>query len=412
MRTTLRHPRALAGLLLTALGCASSGPDMGTEPGSVAWLVQQQRYDEAVTKAAQASAENPDDPERQADHRRASVAWLIQRGRDVFFEGRSAEALEHFLEAEAIEPFEPAVQDWIQAAQARLADEAYGRGLTAHVDADFETAVAQYEAALEFQPGHARARAGLARVLVQQNYRRGMGKDYYDDGIVALDRYFLYEASTLFSHVLKYEPGNERAEQRGVRAQALLAEERAALALGLEEAGSFAAARNEYRLALLLDDELELAQLGLVRMKREEQVAERLREAGRMLLREQFDEAEAVLDEQLGSTDRQGDAIAALREEIAAARLETVYDAARTLESDGRYAEAVEVYDGLLATATFYKDALARRDTLTGFLRDAEALYARFEAASDAAERLALLRQIAVFWPEYRDVRARLAELE
>ena len=410
MRTP-RRPCALAAVLLLALGCASSGKETPAR-GSVAWLVQQQRYEEAVRVAAEASADHPDDPQLQADHRRASAAWLLQRGRELYFEEQTLEALGLFRQAEAIEPYEEAVHDWIEAALQRLADEAYARGLAAHVDSDFATALVEYEAAQTFQPGHARSRAGLARVLVQQNYRNGMGKEYYDEGIVALDRYFLYEANTLFSYVLKYQPGNERAEQRGQHAQIQLAEERAALALDLEEGGQYAAARNEFRLALLLDPTLELAQLGMQRAQREEQVAERLREAARLLLRKRFDEAEELVDAQVEHTERQGDAIAALRGEIAEARLDELYDEARTLESDGSYAEAVEAYDRLLERTAFHKDALARRDTLTAFVRDAEGLYARLEAATDDAERLALLRQIAVFWPEYRDVRARLAALE
>jgi tetratricopeptide (TPR) repeat protein len=400
-----------AVLLLPLCACAASGSD-GPRKGSVAWLVQQQRYEEAVRKAAEECAAEPQDERRRADHRRASVAWLIHGGRALYLEGRAQEALERFREAEAIEPFEPAVQDWIAAAVQRLADEAYARGLAAHVEADFERALAEYETALALVPDHERTRAGMARVLVQQNYRRGMGKEYYDEGIVALDRFFLYEASTLFSHVLKYEPGNERAELRGENARTLLAQDRAELALSIEEDGQYAAARNEYRLALLLDPELELARLGLERMKREEAVAEKLREAARLLLREEYDRAEALLVAQLEVTDRQAPAIAAQLEEIAAARKEDQYVAARTLESDGSYVEAIEAYDRLLAQATFYKDALARRDTLKGFVRDAEAIYARLESAADDAERLVLLRQIALFWPEYRDVRARLAALE
>lgn len=407
MLRTARH----AVLLLPLCACASSASG-GPPKGSVAWLVQEQRYEEAVRKSAEASAAAPDDPGVQAEHRLASVAWLLQRGRSLYFEGRSTEALELFLEAEAIEPFEPAVQDWILATQQRLADEAYARGLAAHVDLDFPGAVEEYENALALQPDHKGARAGLARVLVQQNYRRGMGKDYYDEGIVALDRYFLYEASTLFSYVLKYEPGNDRAEDRGVTARTQLAQQRAELALSIEEDGQYAAARNEYRLALLLDPDIELARLGLERMKREEAVADKLREASRMLLREDFDGAQALLDSQAAITDRQGPEIAVLREELATARKEALYVAARTLETDGSYAEAIEAYDHLLAQATFYKDSLARRDTLTGFVHDADALWVRYEAATDDAERLALLRQIAVFWPEYRDVRARLAALE
>jgi len=408
----LRDPRPLALSLLLALGCASSGADNGPSKGSVAWLVQQGRYEEAVRKAAAESEKHPDDAARLADYKRASVAWLLQRGRAEHLAGNTAAALELFRQAEAIEPFERAVLDWIVAAEGRLADEAYGRGLTAHVDGDFDAAIAEYESALAYEPDHAGARAALARALVQQNYRRGMGKEYYDDGIVALDRSFLYEANSLFQYVLKYQPGDERAERRGEQTQTQLAEARADIALGLEADGQYAAARNEYRLALLLDDHLELARLGLERMKREEAVAERLREARRMLLRQDFDAADTLLASQVDKTDRQQPEIEALRAEVSEARHEALYKAARTLESDGRYEEAAASYDELLGRTTFFKDALARRDTLRDFIEQANALYERYQAAGDDAERLALLRQISVFWPEYRDVRDRLAELE
>lgn len=407
-----RDPRFLACALLLALGCASSRSDDGPPKGSVAWLVQQQRYDEAVRKAAQAAEKSPDDERAVREHRMASVAWLLDRGRDEYLSGDTQGALELFAEAEAIEPFEPAVLDWVLACHGRLADEAYARGLTLHVDADFPAAAAEYESALEHDPEHTGARSALARLLVQQNYRSGMGKEYYDEGIVALDRLFLYEANTYFAYVLKYQPDNARAEQRGEHAQEQLAEQRAAVALGLEEEGQYAASRNEYRLALLLDPDLDLAQLGLERMKREEAVAERIREARRLLLRERFDAADELLESQLSETERQQAEIEAVREEVVQARLEAQYRVARTMESDWRYGDAVEAYDRLLEATPFYKDALARRDTLKGFVRDAEDLYARYEAAGTDEERAALLRQISIFWPEYRDVRERLEELE
>ena len=400
------------GLLLLTLGCAGSEKDSGPSRGSVAWLVQHERYDEAVRSAAEASAKAPQDEQLLEQYRGASVAWLINHGRKQYFAGQDAEALATFREAEAIEPNAEAVQDWIVAALDRLADQAFSLGLEAHNDDDFDAAISHYERALEFEPDHELARNTLARVLLQQNYRRGMGSEYYDDGIMALDRYFLYEANSLFNYVLKYEPENGRAEQRGEMAQEQLANQRAAVALELEELGQFAAARNEYRLALLLDPELELAVLGKQRMQREEVVAEQIRQADRLRLKGQFDEAVALLESARGDTDRQSEEIDVVLEEVAQARLELMYSTARTLESDWRYDDAVEAYDRLLAATPFFKDALARRDTLAGFVEKARELYGQFEAEQDAEARLALLRQIAVFWPEYRDVRSRLATLE
>lgn len=400
---------ALALLALSA-ACAGTG-EARAERGSVPWLVAHGRYKEAVELAAERRERRPQDERALEEHRLASTAWLLERGRRLYFEGRDEEALEVFREAQAIAPASSPTEDWIGATLDKLAARWFEVGLELHVELRLDEAVEAYERALSYRPGHRQTREALARVLVQQNYRAGMGTEYYDEGIVALDRYFLHEANARFAYALKYQPRNERAERRGEQTQGLLASQRAALAEGLEEAGVFAAARNEYRLALLLEPQLEVARRGLERMQREERVAERLREAERLLLRGRFDEAEAEIAAARSSTERQAEACEAMQLEVQEARLAVLYDEARTLESDWRYAEAVEAYDRLLEAAPFYRDAIARRDTLDSYVREAEAIYARYEATQSDAERRDLLLQIAVFWPEYRDVSLRLAEL-
>ena len=404
-------PRAAALALSLALAaCSSTGN--GEQEDSVAWLVRHGRYQEAVELAARERERRPDDERAVEEHRLASTAWLMERGRRLCFQGRHEEALETFRQARELAPESPVVQDWIDTTRERLAERWLTVGLERHNSEDLQGAVEAYETSLGYRPDHATTREMLARALLQQNYRSGMGEDYYDDGIRALDRYFLHEARSLFSYVLKYEPENERAELRGEQADELLASERAAVAASLEAEGLFAAARNEYRLALLLDPTLEAAQRGLERSAREEQAAELLREAERLRLKGRFDEAEAALVEAATLTERQAEAIEQSRGDVRLSRLERQYEQARTLESDWRYEEAVEAYARLLEQEPFFRDAIARKDTLESYVLEARDLYARFEQAASDEERLSLLRQIAVFWPEYRDVRRRLAELE
>lgn len=402
----------LASLALALAACSSTPEEpRGGDEEDVNWLVTHGRYDEAVERAAERSADRPGDEEAEELHRLASTAWLLERGRRLYFEGRDQEALEVFREAQRIAPPRSPADAWIEMTLDRLADRRLEQGLERHNDDDLDAAIALYEQALSFRPAHPQAREVLARALVQKNHRLGMSAEYYDDGIRALDRYFLYQARTLFDYVLKYEPGNDRAERRGQDAQALLGSDRAALAAGLEEDGNFAGARNEYRLALLLDPNLTEARLGLERTQREEQASEKLREAERLLLKQRFDAAEELLEQSRVLTERQGDAFDRLAEAIQEGRLATLYEQARTLESDGRYVEAVEAFERLLQKAPFFRDAIARKDTLESFVSEADEIYARYEAAASDPERLALLQQIAVFWPEYRDVRSRLAQL-
>ena len=69
-------------------------------------------------------------------------------------------------------------------------------------------------------------------------------------------------------------------------------------------------------------------------------------------------------------------------------------------------------YDQLLEKAEYYKDVIARRDALQGYIRDAERLWARAEEATEASVKLDLYRQIQTFWPEYHDLPQRIAALE
>lgn len=410
MKSLRRLVPALLPVLLLLPACASAGKDESER--SVAWLVRHGRYDEAVELAARDAEQNPQDEQAREAHRLASTAWLLERGRRLAFEGRNQEALDAFREAERISPDSEVVADWLGATRERLADQWFERGLTAHNAEDFEQAIAAYETVLSLQPDHELARETLARALLQQNYRQGMGKEYYDGGVRALDRYFLHEARSLFTYVLKYDSENDRATRRGEQARELLAAERAAMAAEFEDQGEYAASRNEYRLALLLDPDLGPAADGLERMQREEGVAELLREAERLFLKARFEEAEERLDEAAVLTHRQGPEIEEYRSKLVEARLEGLYDAARTLESDWRYVEAVAAYGRLLEREPFYRDAIARRDTLQSYVEQADEIYAAYQKAESDEERLGFLRQIAVFWPEYRDVRLKLAELE
>jgi len=51
-------------------------------------------------------------------------------------------------------------------------------------------------------------------------------------------------------------------------------------------------------------------------------------------------------------------------------------------------------------------------DTLKGYMKLAEDLYKQASEATDDKARLDFLRQIQVFWPEYRDVGKLVSELE
>ena len=100
------------------------------------------------------------------------------------------------------------------------------------------------------------------------------------------------------------------------------------------------------------------------------------------------------------------------REELVQARLSEVYQEALDLEHDQLYVEAVAAYGRILEEVEYFKDTRARQSTLQGYIEMAAAYYQQSREATDPEKRMECLRAIQGFWPDYMDVRERLAELE
>jgi tetratricopeptide (TPR) repeat protein len=411
---TPRTALAAVTLALFAASFAACASTRGREPEErdVGWLIAHGEHDRALDLAARRKEERPNDPAAESDHRLASAAWLVARGRELTFEDRDEEALELFRQAHELAPGVPEIGDWVARTSDKLARQAYEEALEWQGQDDLEEARAAYERALSYNPDDARAKQGLQRVLLHTNYRAGMGEKYYRQGIRALDDYWLEQARGSFAYTLKYAPDDARARQRRTQIEGMLADERYEVARAMEAQDLFAAARNEYRLTLLIDPEHDQARLGLERMEREQRSSELLRRAQQLILARRFDEAVASLAEAAELSALQTEELEGARAAVQEARLGQLYDVARALETDNRFEEAIAAYGDLLERAPFYRDAIARRDTLEDYVADAQRLYAQAAATQDLGERETILRRFDVFWPEYRDVREQLRALE
>jgi hypothetical protein len=122
-----------------------------------------------------------------------------------------------------------------------------------------------------------------------------------------------------------------------------------------------------------------------------------------MILRGEFERAEELLDEGEALSDRQRDRFEAARIDIAEERLNRAYQTALNFEKDFLFPQAIEAYQAILDEVQYYRDVLTRQETLVEYVQRAEELYAESRSVPDA-ERLELLRQIEVFWPDYRGI--------
>jgi tetratricopeptide (TPR) repeat protein len=398
----------LAGVFLVLAGCRSNGEGRD----SVAWLAQHGRFEEAVELARKEAEEDPDDRRAQRQYLEARVAAILESGRRAVFAGFPEQGLALFEQARELDPENPIVQSWIEKTNDQLATEWLDRAVDYAASERLANAEEAYEKVLEYDPDRAEARIGLARVLFLMNYRSGQSRSYFDEGVRTFRDLLLFQSRRQFYASYEYDRANERARERGIEVGALLSEERLAQAQGLEQRGLYHAARNEYRLSLLIDPSNAAAQEGIDRMDKETRAELILTKADMQLRRGDFDRATELASEAGELTEAQKDLTGRIHGEIEDARLRKMYDEARSLERDFRYVEAVEAYDRLLAMIDAYDDALPRRENVKEFIELAAQYYESAMQAQTDEEAADFLRRIPVFWPGYRDVEARLAELE
>jgi tetratricopeptide (TPR) repeat protein len=398
-----RRPLAPLALALAA-GCASESPK-----NEVVDLIRDAHYTDAVRLAAERAEQHPDDPAAAALHRDATVALLLDQGRQSVFEGRLEDALDLFNQALALDPHNPATSAWIVKTRDELTRVWLDAGLELILAESFEQALEAYQLALYYTPEVEEGLLGASRVLFLMNYRQGMGEDYYNQGVRAVYKHLLTQARGKFSYVGKYMPRDDRAKERRAEVESELAKERNIVARGFEDQAYYGAAFNEYRLILMLEPANAEAKAGYERMEREVKAQRLLSEADKLVRQNRLDEALAKLEQGSEMTQLQRDRFSLLVNQIEVAHWEALYRQGTDAEQDYRYEDAITAYGRLLDEAEFYEDAADRKKTLEEYVERAKSLYANLETATDPAEQEQILREISLFWPEYRDVRQRLA---
>lgn len=399
LRFSMKAHSALLLLALLASSCKTT-----EETQSVSDLFKAGDFEGALALAQTAAKEAPDDEYYAGVERMARVAILMDQGRDQALEGDLAGALETFFEADSLAPGHPVIAGWIEKVVEDLNDNTLQAASAALMNGELERASDLYERALVFSPDNEAAKAGLARALLLTNYRKGMSEKYYKQGVRSLREYWLGRAGTEFAAVEKYAPEDKRGKFRTDQVSELLSQDRVLMAQDLEAKGLFFAARNEYRIALLIDEDNQEAIDGLAAMDREVAAARKLDEAERATLRGDLKGAKQALIDGKEMSEEQSEKFASAKIDLDEARWEKLYLGATDAEADGNYQKAVKLYDQLLQETGYYEDAVARRQTALDFIKLADRLYAEAQAAKNPKVKRQKLEQIAVFWPEYKNV--------
>ena len=417
--TSTRQPAApivprLPWLLVGALAlCACRSTDSSAEiGGDVAWLISHGQYAEAVAQAEGAYERHPADADAEALYHAAFVAQLLDRARAASFAHNDEHALEILERALEVNPESAPALAWQAKTRLGIADRWLGIGQELHAEGNLVAAQEAYVQALTFVPEHPTALRNLGLVTIQRNYREGRGAGYYNEGVRALSDYWLEQARRGFAASGKFQPDNDRAARRHGQVEEMLADQRLAIGRTFESEGLFAAAANEYIWALALDPDSAEAEEGKARSQREAKARRLLSESRMLIFRDEIDAAGEMLAEVIELSEVQDEEAELLLASIDDRRLEVLYGIAIDLERDQLFAEAIGAYDVLLEAADYFKDAMARRETLQEYIAIAADYYGRAMAAETPEKKLESLRAIAQFWTDYRDVQDLIRSLE
>ncbi|HIF39930.1 MAG TPA: hypothetical protein EYQ74_02370 [Planctomycetes bacterium] len=416
--------RPLPSLLILAwpglLACQSMTPE-DNETDEVHLLVASGEYTAAVEAAQVRVSAEPNSARARNEHRLASVAMLLDWGRQLSFLGYDEEALEAFRQARSLAlspefeadtsaggsglghiPDQP--QQWIDKTSAKIASGWMRKGESLLADGDLAQASEAFAQAAEYDPSLLGLEAAVESIGRRLEFHTELAEEYYNEGISQLRNGDLEIAGSRFSYSDKYSHGGGRAKQRLIEVKGELARRHVALAETLESTGFFSAARVEYLTAADRDPGCAEAIEGLERMNGEAQAFETLKRGEMWVLRKDWERAKEVLLAGRDQTQMQKGAFDQALTQLEDARSAEDYELALNLEHDFRFDQAIAQYAEILEGRDFFLDARARLDTLREKVERVEAFYKAQGAEQDMQERRRLLREIESIWPDYKDI--------
>ncbi len=413
VQSTYRLPLpALALSVLPGLfGCQGLAADDDSKQ-EVGFLVASGQYIAAVEVAHAKVLADPADLDAQEQHRLATVAVLLDWGRQLSFLNYDEEALESFYQADDLGPELEQPGQWIARTRDKLSTSWFERGTAFHATENLRAARGAYQMALMYRPSLASAQAAIDLLDKELRVRDSKAEDYYNEGISYLYDGDLETARSRFSYAQKYARDGSRPNERLGEVRGEISRRRVLRAQELEAQGFFAGARTEYLSARQADVMNAEAQDGLERMYIEAEVEDVLKRGEMWILRGDYEQAMEVLQSGRSMTKMQSDAFDQMLAQLDEASADRAYTLALNLERDYRLDQALIQFEGLLMERDFYLDTRSRIDSLRARIASVEDMYASLDSQMNLESRVRVLRSIDSLWPGYRDTRSLLEQAE
>ncbi len=400
---------SIAAGLLALAGCVSAAARM--ERGDI--LATNGAYGAALREYRAAQAKDPTLPGIDEKIRITAVRLNLSLADEAIERGQWDVAERCYREVRRLDPYNPEIERGLERLRRGRAESHYQRGQALLARGNPFDAIAEFERALTLDPDHSRARDALARTRGAAQSRRDGADAEFAAGERARDAKRYEAALRHFERALELDPHHSGARAAIAGARNEFAEELVREGDALAERGNWAQCLEVYRKALELEPALPGLGERVARADREARAASLVREANLAFERGEWRSAYDHYGQALELT---ADASPFMeryeqsRERLAA----EIYSEAQSLESDGRFADALEVYRSIKRLIPEYRDVRSKCEHLEFRLRSAGRAYVSGCRAQDERdmqrahdEFIACVEAI----PSYRDAESRLREV-
>ncbi len=366
---------------------------------------------------ARAAAASPEDSSVQEKWTRGKVFAYLQQGRELVFEDRDFEALEKFELAVAADPQSKTAKQWLEKAKTKIAKNKIQEGIEFHTEGRYELAMNSFHQALLFDSSLDEAKRGLEKIRATLDRELRKAEDYYLRGIRDHAAELLIQAQSNFEKAVLYKPQDAGVVQRGQDVKHQIAEQKFLEAKDWEDARNYGAALVGYRSVRALHPDYPELSERIAAIEIELKVEEIFRRARNLVSREQFDTARTRFEEarKLTAVEKTREELTQRLKELEERELSSNYTKATTFEQDGRFEEAVKLYEKVLQSKPDYQDTLSRHERLFRTVAKAKELYElgiKAEEDWKHEEAKAIYEEILSLIPSFRDVRERLEKVQ
>lgn len=371
---------------------------------------------------------NPDQPEEALERAywRARLFYLLDQGQELVFKNREAEAVEELQKALALDPDNGVALEWIAKARSKLADRAQVDGDSQRVQGKLDLALGLYQKALRHVSDHVLALAGLRLVEKAYEQKERRAKDEHMQAVRAMFDRRYNEVLHHETIALEHDPSHDDARDLHDRVIEVIAEEQYERARQVEEDRKYGAALMEYLMVQELVPDYPGLEEHIEHMRKEVEAEALIRRAEMVIRRAQYQAEEVVRREMFADASRLLDEAfqlsisdhATISEHMVIARekeYETHYYAAKDLELQNKFEEAVEAYKAIdVEWPDGFMDVKARVTDLEEAIAQAEQAYATGQEAErqgDIEAAIEAYRYALLFYPRYKDLEEKIKSL-